>query len=152
MSSCNACTQRGTNAEWVMVLPPRTCNVQMGELKQDKQSTVHINLITADGLWDMDWENSIYIEKHGEVKGTPGGQNGAPKMVCRTYQRVIFTGKKRHRPHHQCHSRLFMDGRMWGCSVSYAHRAHGGCAKVCAKRGKKTIIGPHSGWTLQPVF
>ena len=66
----------------------------------------------------MDWENSIYIEKHGEVKGTPGGQNGAPKMVCRTYQRVIFTGKKRHRPHHQCHSRLFMDGRVWGCSVS----------------------------------
>ncbi len=59
------------NAEWVMVLPPRTCNVQMGELKQDKQSTVHINLITADGLWDMDWEYSIYIEKHGEVKGTP---------------------------------------------------------------------------------
>ena len=80
--------------EWVMVLPPRTCNVQMGELKQDKQSTVHINLITADGLWDMDWENSIYIEKHGEVKGTPAWQNGAPKMVCRTYQRVIFTGKK----------------------------------------------------------
>ena len=93
----------------------------MGELKQDKQSTVHINLITADGLWDMDWENSIYIEKHGEVKGTPAWQNGAPKMVCRTYQRVIFTGKKRHRPHCQCLSRLFMDGRMWGCSISYVH-------------------------------
>jgi hypothetical protein len=66
----------------------------MGELKQDKQSTFHINLITADGVWDMDRENSIYIEKHGEVKSTPAWQNGAPKMVCETYQRVIFTGKK----------------------------------------------------------
>jgi hypothetical protein len=47
---------------------------QLGVLKRDKQSTVHTNLITVDGLWDMDWENSIYIEKYDEVKGTPARQ------------------------------------------------------------------------------
>ena len=54
----------------------------------------------------------------------------APKMVCRTYQRVIFTGKKRHRPHHQCHSRLFMDGRVWGCNISCVHPRAGSGTKV----------------------
>ena len=65
-----------------------------GRSKQEEQSTVHTNLITVGSLWDMDCENSVCIEKHGEVKGTPTRQNGAPMMVCETYQRVIFTGKK----------------------------------------------------------
>ena len=101
-----------------------------GHSKQEKQSTVHTNLITVGSLWDMDCENSVCIEKHGEVKGTPTRQNGAPMMVCETYQRVIFTGKKRHRPHHQCHSRLFMDGRVWGCNISCVHPRAGSGTKV----------------------
>ena len=116
---------RGTNAEWVMVLPPRTCDVPMGVLKRDKQSTVHTNLITVDGLWDMDWENSIYIEKYGEVKGTPARQKRVAHDGVLDVPAGGFHREKRHRPHHQCHSRLFMDGRAWGCNISYAHSTSG---------------------------
>ena len=140
---------RGTNAEWVMVLPPRTCDVPIGVLKRDKQSTVHTNLITVDGLWDMDRENSIYIEKYGEVKGTPHGKNGSPMMVCETYQRVVFTGKKG-----TDRTTNVTAGCLWTCvcggAVYRTHTEHRGgalrCALSVAKKPSSDRLHRLSGW------
>ena len=90
--------------------------IEAGQTEHSSHQFDHGRRFVGHGLG----KQHIHRETRRGERHTRMAKRGAQDGV-RTYQRMIFTGKKRHRPHCQCLSRLFMDGRVWGCSISYVH-------------------------------